>query len=396
MNDRKIILLGKLANAVKFDSKKWSGNGGDQDVALTFEAIARNNPDIDFIVISRNDIRKQPYGKLPSNLKDVYNTEKAPHSSTSDLYRRDYVWNSLSEYVKKDQIIDIILFSGMVSTSQLGIVRRKDGEFAKILNMFGMYIGPIVRFLNMSNLPWKMIMTDIRYDRSPSDCTNPPKVIYAQYDDVVDYDYVVDWLKPEEKTHVTTDIVYKGIEKQALLSKEFQYDKFMKLPDITKKNIDFVMILNETDGATAKLRYEYVTSYVANIENMELYGKWSNKNIINQEYYKGLLTFEDMKKKIASVKYTLMLPTSQPKHVTPKYIESLSQNVLPFFHPDYDVNDYSDAPKYLRVSSPEELKEKIEELNNNTQMYIDLLIEFKSKFEENDFNGVNMSKNILD
>jgi hypothetical protein len=59
----------------------------------------------------------------------------------------------------------------------------------------------------------------------------------------------------------------------------------------------------------------------------------------------------------------------------------LRVGVLPFFHPDYDTQ-YSILPKdhFLRVKTPAELFEKIDQLENKPEMRINLVKSLQVKF----------------
>jgi len=67
--------------------------------------------------------------------------------------------------------------------------------------------------------------------------------------------------------------------------------------------------------------------------------------------------------------------------VTSKYAEMLHYGIIPFLHPSYDT-ECNVFPKdhFIRCKSPEDLKKKIEYLNENPEHYKTLFYNLQTKY----------------
>lgn len=81
--------------------------------------------------------------------------------------------------------------------------------------------------------------------------------------------------------------------------------------------------------------------------------------------------------------------------MTSKYAEMLRVGVLPFLHPDYDTQ-YSLVPRdhFIRVKTPQEMFEKIEELEANPEKRIKMVKELQFKFLQGVRKGTFLAKTI--
>ena len=84
-----------------------------------------------------------------------------------------------------------------------------------------------------------------------------------------------------------------------------------------------------------------------------------------------------------------------PGFVTIKFWECICLGLIPFIHPDYDCNHYLNAPEYLYLKSPEDLRNKIEELENNPEMYRDLMNQCIGMFKESWLSGSALNNYIF-
>jgi hypothetical protein len=130
-------------------------------------------------------------------------------------------------------------------------------------------------------------------------------------------------------------------------------------------------------------RLEALKKWILNRPNSEdyhIYGKWDERFTKGFSQFQGYRTPEEIDAVFKKTKYTLIIPI-RPHWVTSKYAEMLRVGVVPFFHPDYDTQ-YSVLPKdhYLRVKTPQELFEKIEELEANPEKRIKIVKELQFRF----------------
>ena len=64
--------------------------------------------------------------------------------------------------------------------------------------------------------------------------------------------------------------------------------------------------------------------------------------------------------------------------------------IIPFFHPTYDEQKHCKVPNYLRLQKPEDLYKKIDELENNPELYNKILNECLQCITDDDLSGVKL------
>jgi hypothetical protein len=73
--------------------------------------------------------------------------------------------------------------------------------------------------------------------------------------------------------------------------------------------------------------------------------------------------------------------------VTMKVWELISNGIIPFLHPNYDDQHHIAVPEFLRLSKPEELHERIEQLENDPVLYNKILQECQYLITPDDTSG---------
>ncbi|MFW6009583.1 MAG: hypothetical protein ACOCP8_10005 [archaeon] len=380
------IAIAKIGKSVKFKSSTWSAYGGDNEAPLLFQTIAKLNPDVTFYMIGKSDFRR---------LKSDFKKEVAPHNNIIDIWE-DYDKNKHNvvtypyEWITKNNIkIDCgVLYTGPTSGATVpGIVKKKNGEPAKMLQCFKNYAGPIVDYLNKSNIPYFTLVPDPRYNPiQAKDLANRPLYGLSQYNGTYTSEHIksfndYNYINSEES------ITYDGIEKVFFLDKEKQ-----DIYDIDK-TIKFMIVLNEGGNGGLKrgpILDEYILEY---FDDIEIYGKWKTKKYKEDERFKGALKFMDLQEKLPSVKYTFIIPIEEG-WATSKFWEMINYGIIPFMHPYYDKQRNIDCPGFLRINSPKELREKIDFLENNPNEYKKLLNQLSEMLKDDYYNG-NFMNNII-
>lgn len=376
----KTYLVGKIGKSVKFNPKSWGAIGGDNEAPELLRKMAELNPNDTFVIIGKNDVDKHRKElNLPDNLVDVY--VDATVEEKKDL-------NYVKDVLADKQIDGCFLLTGPTGSGNIPnkFYKRtplKEGkkEFGSPLACFQNYVGPMYEFLNESNIPWVLIANDPRYIGQGSDLMNQPQLILSQYDETISMQTYDNW---EDQNYVKNDIpsVYAEMEKIFLIDKTIQNQE---------KTTNFMMVLNE--GAPS--RYPMLKEYVLNsMEDVAIYGKWDEKTIGDDQRFKGPKKFEDLQAELPHVKYTFIIPIKKG-WVTAKWVEMIANGIIPFFHPTYDEQKHCNVPDYIRISKPEELGEKIAELESNPELYNKILSECLACITEDDLNGTNLSKVIL-
>jgi len=192
-----------------------------------------------------------------------------------------------------------VIFAGPISTSinvDANLFQPKINK--KTLIMFSNYAGPILHFLNETNIPWTMIINDPRYNinRKVIDIFNMPKEILSQIDETYNLKSMISYT---DQTIIDRQIEckYSGVEKIFLINNKKNFDM-----EKTKK---FMVVCNE--GLPS--RYGDIKKYILNyIDDIEIYGKWDIKTIGEDSRFKGPKKFNDLQEMLPSVKYTFCIP----------------------------------------------------------------------------------------
>lgn len=369
----KTYVFGKIGKAIKFDSKKWGATGGDNEAPSLILKLAEQNPNDTFILISSNDFDKVQFNK-PSN---IINGLKSldPLKNMYDGF--------LTDTLKDKDIAGAIIV--------LGPTCRKNLEYWPRLGFAKSYCAPIIHYLNNSNVKWIGVCNDPRYYlKDVRDLTNKPLKYLSQYNESF-VKKVFSKLPPDNDNDLidmTINSEYSGVEKIMLFNNKTN-------KNFENKNNDFNIILNEGKNGV-KSRYPELKKYVLNFfDDVNIYGEWYSEETKNDLRFKGPKPFTEIVDITKKSKFSFIIPIS-PGWVTSKYIELINNGIIPFFHPDYDSQKNLDIPDFLRIESPNQLKERIDIIKSDNDFYVKLITELQNKFiTENDINGKTISDTIM-
>ena len=370
----KTYVFGKLGKSIKFDSSKWRAIGGDQDAPELILKLAEQNPDDTFILISSNDYDKITFKKP----KNIINGLKSlgPLKNMHDSFFTDSL---------RDKKIDgAIIVLGPTTATNL--------EYWPRLGFAKSYCAPIIHYLNNSDVEWVGICNDPRYNiKNVRDLVKPPKKYLSQYTETFTkniFSYIPPANRKTDVKPITINCEYAGVEKIMLFKAEIN-------KDFVNKNNDFVIVLNEGKNGV-KSRYPELKKYVLDqFDDVQIYGEWYSEDALTDSRFKGSKPFNNIINITKKSKFSFIIPIS-PGWVTAKYIEMISNGIIPFFHPDYDSQKNLDVPDFLRIESPNQLKERIDIIKSDNDFYVKLITELQNKFiTENDINGKTISYTIM-
>jgi len=336
----KTYVFGKIGKAIKFDSKKWGATGGDNEAPSLILKLAEQNPNDTFILISSNDFDKVQFNK-PSNIINGLKS-LGPLKNMHDSF--------FTDTLKDKDIAGAIIV--------LGPTCRKNLEYWPRLGFAKSYCAPIIHYLNNSNVKWIGVCNDPRYYlKDVRDLTNKPLKYLSQYNE------------------------------------SFVKKVFSKLPPDNDNDLIDMTINSEYSG---KSRYPELKKYVLNFfDDVNIYGEWYSEETKNDLRFKGPKPFTEIVDITKKSKFSFIIPIS-PGWVTSKYIELINNGIIPFFHPDYDSQKNLDIPDFLRIESPNQLKERIDIIKSDNDFYVKLITELQNKFiTENDINGKTISDTIM-
>lgn len=397
------IAFCKLGKSIKFKTK-FSPQGGDNEAPLVLSALANNYPENTYYIVGKSDfcrLNPEEYSKYfkYNNVIDVLgkfkfkpSEDKEENSKNKDIYTQ-----CLDEYFTETGIkIDAtVMMVGQVGTvtipNKIQQVRNHD-LIASIIDMTLNYTSPTVYWLNNNlNIPVIEIINDIRYNLSQSrDIIFNPKHSLSQYDFTYKKRSIGSYENQYPLKEYQIPATYSEMEKIFLINKEFPPEE-----NVLNKSKIFTMILNETRPS----RYPELKKWILNNQNpifkdIDIYGYWPEEIMESDSRFKGMIDISEVQEKMKETKYIFMIVPK--KWITSKYIEMLYAGVLPFFHPDYDADNYLDIPDILRPKNVEELNSAIEYFEQNDSERIKLVKKLQNKYiRKQDLDGTNLSNIII-
>lgn len=369
----KTYVFGKIGKVIKFDSSKWGATGGDNEAPTLILKLAEQNPDDTFILISSNDFDKVQF-KKPSNIINGLK-ELGPLKNMYDSY--------LSDYLNDKDVSGAIIV--------LGPTCRKNLEYWPRLGFVKSYCAPIIHYLNNSNVPWVGICNDPRYYlKDVRDLIKPPIKYLSQFNEVFTKK-VFKELPPKNENdlnEISINCEYSGVEKIMLLNTEIN-------TNFQDKNDDFIIVLNEGKNGV-KSRYPELKKYVLDyFDDVQIYGEWYTKEALEDKRFKGSKPFSEILNLTKKSKYSFIIPILSG-WTTSKYIEMISNGIIPFFHPEYDSQKNLNIPDFLRIASPDDLKKKIDMIKSDNNLYVKLITKLQNDLiTSDDISGKTISKMIM-
>jgi hypothetical protein len=173
-------------------------------------------------------------------------------------------------------------------------------------------------------------------------------------------------------------IEYSGLETSFLILKNpiKRFQEFNR--DFISEKSGFILAHN--CFCNAKIRPEKIPRY-QKLDSLgifslpvetKIYGNWPEELMKKHREFKGPVRFTELSEKILKAKYTLCLGTEGM--ATQKFLEFAHHGVIPFVDEVYAANcdlDYIDP--WFRISSKEELFEKLKFLEESEENYLEKL-----------------------
>ena len=390
MKNVKRVGFFKLGKAIKFNENSWGAIGGDCEPKQLINAIAKRNPNIEYWILSPNDlgrVRAKEKPAVQSLFGDPVKAELAAEVNIHEFHSKMENRKSADETVKfiKELDLDFIFFyTGPSSTVNIpGFINKVDGTGqVKSLDFFKYYAAPIIQAMNEleKKVPIVGLLVDNRYVLACKDWSNNNRPTYylAQNNFTKEEQYFCNPPLRDVKT-ITSTYEYSGIETVFLLDKtRYNTDELFKM----KKTNSFLMLQNQGKGTGGMDRWDPVKDYIVkNDIKTDIYGKWDEE--LKKEYpqwFKGEKRIESMTDELLSTKYTFCVPIKEGM-VTSKYAEMLHYGIIPFLHPSYDT-EFNVFPEghFIRCKTPADLKKKVEFLNDNPDHYKKLFYNLQEKY----------------
>ena len=406
-NAEKNILIGKVGKSVKF--KNLDIRTGDDAIMIFYSTIAKMNPEYNFFWVGPNQMNR---------LSDDEYDYIFPNGNVHSAYGSDYddeahhPFYPILKYFEDNNIKpDFALFlCGMCSAINVPnfLTSAKTGEYVKILNAFKNYCGPYVYTLNQLGLPFYLISEDARYITvNASDLYNRERIVFTQtnnsFEPIPHIKSETDWDKITEPIKC----VYAGVERIFMMGLDKDWKSNIDLERKINATGEKLIVIqngcgqkepNRANGGKSSRLPEikkYIVDGLAGTEysNSKVYGIWDEKTYEKypQIQDKKLVEVED---EVADAKYSLVY-SILPGFVTVKAWEMIIKGLVPFIHPDYDKDRLLGLPEYVYLKSPEDLVNKMRELDANPEKYKALWEELFACISDDDLSGKRMNNFIF-
>lgn len=377
------VAVGKIGRSVLFDSSKWAATGGDNEPSALFEALAIHYPQHTFHMVGKSDMAR--CGRdLPPNLVDAW--AGAPKDA-------GYEWPSTYARESGTHFSAAAIMSGPCGKfcvpDKFFCVRDKSAV-SKPLQMAENYAAPIVNFLNETMVPYVLVSPDPRYIQLGRDSLNPPRRCLSQFDTVVRYKRCASLADQDDAHRIPTTIKveYAGVEKMFLIGRK------REIVPMTAKTTRFAVVCNEGSSSGGMARGLPLSRFVlSHMDDVKVYGKWSDEWMKDPRFV-GPVKFEKLQEVLPSVKYTLAIPISAG-WVTAKFWEMAHYGIVPFLHPLYDTQRHLDCHPLLRLKSPEEMYERMDAMDRDPALYVEVRESLDRMISDADYDGSAVSATVV-
>jgi hypothetical protein len=282
------------------------------------------------------------------------------------------------------------------------IKKRNSSDYKLQLPQTHKCTAPYLHLMNIQNFPWYWISTDDRLitRKYREDMFNMPQKILGQWNTEYKWLCAPSYSDVDSRVERILKVTYNEIQKLNLVG--------LKDEDFTdpasERNTKMIVVANQTTYSNDPTcqRFKELKKWILDFEegtsvSTKIIGDWDNsfkcnfrskvakemqqfnlrKDIkIEDQYYPqfiGKVKPKELDEYFREARYTLCLPVIQG-YCTWKYLEAISNGVLPFIPPFYD-EQFNAIPKDspIRVNSPAEFHAKIEYFEQHPESRIKLV-----------------------
>lgn len=404
------IGFGKFGKSIKFNYKRWGLHGGDAAPSILLSTLSQKFPKDKFFVLGRSDL---------SSMDPLMFKEYFPNNNVINLWE-DY--DSISEdittptsgKVKDFKFLDkwltlhnvkldvCLFFSGPATNMSIsGMFNKlnKDGTVSDdpyiILAMGSNYCAPLNYLLNVrKDLPFINICEDPRYfPLMAQDLFRRANKTLGQYNGTRTKFHFTDWdhshtKSEEEVSYAMTETIF------AISDTPYDIDELYK-KKMSKQSKIMNIYMNQGLGSGGLDRGPIIKEWILDVFNQDIkiHGKWA-------EPWESMPNFtptamQDLVSEMEHTKYTLIIPIKK-EWATSKFWKMLHFGILPFMHPEYDTQHNIPVNDFLRVKTPEELREKIQLLEDNPELYKKYFYETMDMLKTDVYSGKKLITNIYE
>jgi len=344
-------------------------------------------------ILSRNDAIKKLY--VSTNDWDKLNTiEKInidPMHKVVPIKKRDLCTEL------KNIKIDFGIVKGGYGWARINnrkTVWKNETEYYTPLQMQENYGGPIINYLNMSNIPWVLLINDprtIHAKRVPRfDTINMPIEIMSQINYNLEFAHLKDYAPSYAEQEILIDVVPVRYRRLEPITSIFYYKNI--IPTVKDIKLTMPMMQDVSSNNKKSRRFELLKEWILKYDTdckVDIYGRWDDYYTAQYKQFKGFLTdYKELDDIMRRTRYTYVIGIGE-NWSTGKWAEALALEVVPFIAPDYDTQ-YNAIPKdsWIRVNTPEELYKKMQYLEDNPEERLNLIKKLKEELFKDVKDGV--------
>ena len=402
------IVIGRLGFTIKFKNIKVGTQTACDTDRMIYSVLSQMNPDDSFYFIGPNELHKltnEEYDEIFPN-HNVYS------AWTNDIIK-PCTYEKILNYFKDNNIkIDYAL----INTGGSSIVcipnfyPRVNGLPRHPLRSHKIYMAPYIYTLNHLGCPVYCMSDDARNILlNFRDLWNRERKVFTQTNCSLQTVTHITSMTDFTLKRDTIECIYANIERIDLIGMPDNWkdriDIDRKLKSPKESHLIVISHGNGTNKINSNLtvkngRLKGYKEYI--IDNLKdtiynktkIYGKWTND--IYKQYPDN---FEDkpmieLDNTLKDARYSLVY--SQIKNfVTVKPWEMIANGIIPFIHPDYDPEHLLGLPDYVYLNNPQDLKNKIIELDNNDDLYLKIINSCMSCIKKEDRDGTYINNFIM-
>lgn len=404
----KNIVIGRTGLTIKFKGIKIGTQTACDTDMMVYSMLSQMNPDFNFYFIGPTDL----YKLTEEEYNEIFPYHNVFSAWTNDL-RKSKDFSKIIKYFEDNNIkIDFALINtgGSSQACVPDFYPKKDGSKRSLLLSQLYYMAPYVYTLNKLGCPVYCMADDARNVLlNFRDLYNRERKVFTQAN-----------YKLKTITHITSetdftlktdliDCIYAHIERIDLIGMPDNWKDRIDINRKLKSNKEnHLLVISHGNGCkkinsnlTIKnLRFQGYKEYI--IDNFKdtiynkskIYGKWTEdiyEQYPNNFEDKPMIELNDILK---DARYSLVY-SQIPNFVTVKPWEMIANGIIPFIHPDYDPEHILGLPEYVYIKNPDDLKNKIIELDNDDKLYLNILNKCLDCITKEDRDGTYINNFIM-
>lgn len=404
----KNIVIGRTGLTIKFKGIKIGTQTACDTDMMVYSMLSQMNPDFNFYFIGPTDL----YKLTEEEYNEIFPYHNVFSAWTNDL-RKSKDFSKIIKYFEDNNIkIDFALINtgGSSQACVPDFYPKKDGSKRSLLLSQLYYMAPYVYTLNKLGCPVYCMADDARNVLlNFRDLYNRERKVFTQAN-----------YKLKTITHITSetdftlktdliDCIYAHIERIDLIGMPDNWKDRIDINRKLKSNKEnHLLVISHGNGCkkinsnlTIKnLRFQGYKEYI--IDNFKdtiynkskIYGKWTDdiyEQYPNNFEDKPMIELNDILK---DARYSLVY-SQIPNFVTVKPWEMIANGIIPFIHPDYDPEHILGLPEYVYIKNPDDLKNKIIELDNDDKLYLNILNKCLDCITKEDRDGTYINNFIM-